>query len=76
MSDGKQDYYEVLQVSASAEPDTIHRVYRLLAQRFHPDNAETGNAERFQQLSEAYSVLSNPESRARYDVSYHQIRKD
>jgi curved DNA-binding protein len=76
MAEGKQDYYEVLQVSANAETDTIHRVYRLLAQRFHPDNAETGHAERFQQLSEAYSVLSNPESRARYDISYHQIRQD
>lgn len=76
MAEGKQDYYEVLQVNENAEPDTIHRVYRLLAQRFHPDNAETGNAERFQQLSEAYSVLSNPESRARYDISYHQIRQD
>jgi curved DNA-binding protein CbpA len=76
MAEGKQDYYEVLQVNENAEPDTIHRVYRLLAQRFHPDNAETGNAERFQQLAEAYSVLSNPESRARYDISYHQIRQD
>jgi curved DNA-binding protein CbpA len=76
MSDGKQDYYEVLQVSANAEPDTIHRVYRLLAQRFHPDNAETGNADRFAQLGEAYAVLSNPENRARYDVRYHQIRQD
>jgi DnaJ-class molecular chaperone len=35
------DFYEVLQVSASAEPETIHRVYRLLAQRWHPDNRET-----------------------------------
>lgn len=76
MADGKLDYYEVLQVNVNAEPDTIHRVYRLLAQRFHPDNAETGNAERFQQLAEAYSVLSNPENRARYDISYHQIRQD
>lgn len=74
--DGKQDYYEVLQVSVNAEPDTIHRIYRLLAQRFHPDNAETGNAERFHQVHQAYTVLSNPESRARYDVTYHQERKD
>jgi len=73
---GKQDYYEILQVSANAEPDTIHRVYRLLAQRFHPDNAETGNADRFQQLHEAYTVLSNPENRARYDITYHQQRQD
>jgi curved DNA-binding protein len=74
--DGKSDYYEVLQVSTNAEPDTIHRIYRLLAQRFHPDNAETGSADKFHQVHEAYTVLSNPESRARYDVSYHKIRQD
>jgi curved DNA-binding protein CbpA len=74
--DGKVDYYEVLQVNASAEPDTIHRVYRLLAQRFHPDNRETGSQDRFQQLHEAYTVLSNPESRARYDIAYHQMKQD
>ena len=39
------DHYEVLQISPNAEPDTVHRVYRLLAQRLHPDNAQTGNAE-------------------------------
>jgi curved DNA-binding protein CbpA len=72
----KLDYYEVLQVSVNAEPDTIHRVYRLLAQRFHPDNNETGSADKFHQVHEAYSVLSNAESRARYDVKYHQLRQD
>jgi curved DNA-binding protein len=77
MSDAaKQDYYEVLQISPNAEPDTIHRIYRLLAQRFHPDNAETGSAERFHQIHEAYTALSNPEARARYDVKYHQQRQD
>ena len=40
------DYYEVLQVNEKADPETIHRVFRLMAQRFHPDNGETGNAER------------------------------
>lgn len=74
--DGKQDFYEVLQVSATAEPDTIHRVYRLLAQRFHPDNQETGNSDRFHQVHEAYTVLSDPERRAKYDVSYHKIKQD
>jgi curved DNA-binding protein CbpA len=72
----KLDYYELLQVSVNAEPDTIHRIYRLLAQRFHPDNNETGSADKFHQVHEAYSVLSNPESRARYDVKYHQLRQD
>ena len=71
-----QDYYEVLQVSASAEIETIHRVYRLLAQRFHPDNNETGNPARFRLISEAYSVLSNPEERARYDVIHEQQKHE
>jgi curved DNA-binding protein CbpA len=70
------DYYEVLQISANAEPDTVHRVYRLLAQRFHPDNQETGNVERFRLIREAYAVLSDPESRARYDVGYEGLRKE
>ena len=76
MTEGKADYYEVLQVSVNAEPDTIHRIYRLLAQRFHPDNGETGSADRFHQVHEAYTVLSNPESRARYDILYHKQKQD
>jgi curved DNA-binding protein CbpA len=75
-SEEGQDYYEVLQVSASAEIETIHRVYRLLAQRFHPDNADTGNPARFRLISEAYNVLSNPEERARYDVAHQQQRQE
>jgi curved DNA-binding protein len=70
------DYYEILQVSPNAEPETIQRLYRLLAQRFHPDNHETGNEERFRELSEAYAVLNDPARRARYDVAYHETRKD
>ena len=71
-----QDYYEVLQVSDGAELETIHRVYRLLAQRFHPDNSETGNPARFRLISEAYTVLSNPEERARYDILHQQNKQD
>ena len=70
------DYYEVLQVSASAEPETINRVYRLLAQRFHPDNQQTGDESRFRTILEAYTVLSDPEKRARYDVVHQQQRQD
>ena len=67
-TDQALDYYEILQISANAEPETVHRVYRLLAQRFHPDNAETGNESRFRLISEAYQVLSDAEQRAKYDV--------
>ena len=74
--DDTADYYETLQISANAEPETIHRVYRMLAQRFHPDNGETGNATRFRLVSEAYEVLSVPERRARYDVVHQQRQQD
>jgi curved DNA-binding protein len=69
------DYYELLQISSNAEPETIHRVYRLLAQRLHPDNQESGNAERFRTLQDAYSVLSDPEKRAQYDLNYHSRKQ-
>jgi|ERR1700693_349516 len=48
------DHYEILQVSSKPDPETIHRVYRLQAQRFHPDNGETGHAETFRAIAEAY----------------------
>ena len=61
------DYYELLQISPNAEPETITRVYRILAARFHPDNPHTGDAEKFQLLTRAYHVLSDPKRRAEYD---------
>lgn len=61
------DYYEFLQISCNAEPETIHRVFRFLAARLHPDNPETGNPEAFFRLKQAYDVLSDPERRAQYD---------
>lgn len=70
------DYYEVLQVNPTAEADTIHRVYRLLSQRFHPDNQETGDAARFRSIHAAYVTLSDPEKRAKFDVVYHQLKRD
>ena len=70
------DHYETLQVNPAAESDTIHRVYRLLAQRFHPDNKDTGDEARFRKIHEAYVILSNPEKRAQYDVVYNAQRQD
>ena len=75
-TDQALDYYESLQISANAEPETVHRVYRLLAQRFHPDNAETGNDSRFRLISEAYQVLSDPEQRAKYDVLHARRQQE
>jgi len=62
------DCYEVMQLSPNADAETISRVYRMLALRYHPDNTETGNHELFLRLSEAYQVLSGPEARATYNV--------
>jgi hypothetical protein len=65
-----QDFYEFLQISPNAEAETIHRVYRFLAVRLHPDNPETGDVEKFYMLKQAYDVLSDPSRRAEYDAAY------
>jgi hypothetical protein len=74
-SDAVPDYYEVLQISPNADPDMIHRVYRLLAQRYHPDNTISGDEQTFRAITEAYGVLSEPEKRAAYDVHLHAYRQ-
>ena len=61
------DYYELLQISRHADLETIYRVYRIMAARFHPDNPRTGNTETFLLLKRAYEVLVDPERRAKYD---------
>jgi curved DNA-binding protein len=68
------DHYEVLQVSPNADAETIRRIYRLQARRFHPDNLESGDPETFRRLSEAYEVLSDPDRRASYDREHRQAR--
>lgn len=69
------DYYEVLQLSPNADAETISRVYRMLAQRYHPDNAETGNPEMFVRLVQAHRILSDPEQRAKYDVRHRETKQ-
>ena len=64
------DYYEILQLSQGADQETIDRVYRLLAKRYHPDNRDTGDAQKFDELVKAYRALSDPERRADYDAKY------
>ena len=74
MSEGNGfvDYYEVLQLSPTADKDMVERVYRLLAKRFHPDNEASGDEQRFREIHEAYVVLSDPEKRAEFDVRYDE----
>lgn len=66
------DCYEVMQLSPNADIETISRVYRMLAARYHPDNTETGDSEKFIRLAEAYQILSDPEKRARYNMVHRE----
>ena len=62
------DYYDLLNVSRDANPETLKRAYRRLARQYHPDvNKEPGAEERFKEIGRAYEVLSDPEKRSRYD---------
>ncbi len=69
------DHYEVLQLSPRADQTTIQRVFRHLAKRYHPDNQESGDAERFKQVMDAFEVLSDPVRRAQYDARYQDLRE-
>src|SRR3954466_14737999 len=68
------DYYEILQVSPRADLETIERVFRHLAKRYHPDNRDSGITDVFSRIVEANRVLSDPEERARYDLAYDQVK--
>ena len=64
------DHYEVLQLSQNADSDTLERVFRLMAKRYHPDNPDSGNEDTFREVHEAYEVLTDPARRAAFDVQY------
>ena len=66
---GDRDYYQVLGVPRTASQDEIQRAYRKLARASHPDiNSDPAAEDRFKQVSQAYDVLSDPETRRRYDA--------
>ena len=73
-NDHLPDYYEDLKISPNADPETIDRVFRMLAKRYHPDNKVTGNADAFNRISTAYKVLADIEKRASYDTRYDAVR--
>ncbi len=68
------DYYGLLRISADAEDETIERVYAMLADRYHPDNPDTGDPERFQSLQAAHQTLTEPHTRASYDAAHRNSR--
>jgi len=71
---GFRDYYETLQLSPNADEETISRVFRILVKRYHPDNRDSGNTKKFNEVMDAYRILSDPEKRAAYDVRYEENR--
>ena len=76
----RRDFYEVLDVPRSASQDEIQRAYRKLARAYHPDvNSDPAAEDRFKEISEAYDVLSDPETRRRYDAfgpDFRQVPPD
>jgi len=64
------DFYELLQLSPNADAETIERIFRHLAKKFHPDNSEHADNDRFQQIVEAHRTLADPVARAGYDAKY------
>lgn len=72
MAENKRDYYEVLGLQKGATDEEIKRAFRKLAKQYHPDvNKEPGAEEKFKEIGEAYSVLSDPQKKAQYDQFGH-----
>ena len=69
----KRDYYEVLGVSKDATEEQIKKGFRKMANKYHPDNnpGDKVAEERFKEVNEAYSVLSDPQKKAAYDQYGH-----
>ncbi len=74
--DGDSRLYDLLQVHPAASQSVIQAAYRALARQWHPDvNVSPEGAERMRQLNDAYGVLSDPASRARYDLQLARLRR-
>src|SRR5262245_42042381 len=72
----RREFYEILGVGRNASQEEIQRSYRRLARTYHPDVNKDPEAEaRFQEIAEAYDVLSDPDTRRRYDAFGHDFRQ-
>ena len=71
-----RDYYDVLGISRDATAEQIQQAFRTLARKYHPDvNKDPGAEDRFKELNEAYHVLSDPNTRKRYDRFGEDFRR-
>ena len=64
------DFYEILEISPNANSETIERIFRYLAMRYHPDNQDTGDQARFSEIVDANNTLKDPVKRAQYDIQH------
>lgn len=67
------DYYKIMGVKPDISAEDLGRRFHRLAKRFHPDNPQTGNRERFDLLVEAHNLLKDASRRAQYDDLYKQV---
>ncbi len=69
-----KDYYQILEIHPQASPEVMHKAYRALVQKYHPDvyhvSKKDKMSQRMQEINEAYDVLSDPKRRAQYDAQY------
>jgi curved DNA-binding protein CbpA len=75
-----KDYYAILEVSPEASPEVITNAYRALVKKYHPDRyyasaMRSGIEERMQEINEAYTVLSTPDTRQQYDRRLETYRQ-
>ncbi|CAG0942391.1 partial Chaperone protein DnaJ, partial [Anaerolineae bacterium] len=64
----EKNYYKILQIDPSADPEVVQAAYRRLAQKYHPDANTSSDATRWmQELNEAYEVICDPVKRAAFD---------
>jgi len=62
-----QEHYEVLGIEPRSDSETLQRAYAELAQKYHPNNPDTGDPEAFEAVNAAYEVLSDPAQRFAFD---------
>lgn len=67
------DYYKIMGVRADVTPEDLGRRFHRLAKRYHPDNPQTGDRERFDLLVEAHNLLKDTAKRSQYDIVYNRV---